>query len=89
MREILKDAALGTTFAGLGAAFLRFNGLNQTSVTITLYLCVGATVLAGFRRETDGTILEKLVVVHEGEELRLRKLITGERYVIKGEVEKI
>jgi len=35
------------------------------------------------------SFLDNVVVVSEGEEMKLKKLISGEKYKLKGEIEKI
>lgn len=91
MKEILKDAMLGSSLAGIGALFVKFRGFDWITLSAALYLTVVAATIAGFRSRSkiSGGLLDRLVLVIEGEELKMKKLISGEKYKIKGDLEKL
>lgn len=94
MKSLVNDAAVGLLFAGLGSLLVRINGFNQLTLVILLYLTIGAAVFQGLRYSRSDLFdfsnpLNRLVIVKEGEELEMRKLISGEKYKIKGSLEKL
>ena len=93
MNSIVKDAAVGLSFAGIGSLLIRFYGYNQTTMIVLLYLVVVTAVFQGIRHSEQSinfsNPLHRLVLVSEGEEMRIRKLLTGEKYKIKGSLEKL
>ncbi|WP_347721873.1 hypothetical protein [Candidatus Nanohalococcus occultus] len=91
MNKIVSDAMVGSTAASLGLIAVRFNGFNWITLTAILYLTVCATVLAGFKERSglSSGFLHRLVLVAEGEEMKMKKLATGEKYKIKGDLEKL
>lgn len=93
-KKLLSGMSLGLAFAGIASLIAKFNGFNSDNFMIFLYLYVilgGLVSLksAGFGRDFLPGILHRIVVVAEGEELKMKKLVTGEKYRVKGDIEKI
>ncbi len=94
-KSIIKGSAVGIVFTGLSYIVVRFIGFKWESLTVLMYLYVVLGVLMAVISETDnlsqdlGGILDRIVVVVEGEELELKKLVSGEKYRVKGELEKL
>ncbi|MFB6213186.1 MAG: hypothetical protein ABEJ07_01320 [Candidatus Nanohaloarchaea archaeon] len=94
-REAIRGAALGMIFSGIAYLVVRFSGYGWRSLTVLLYLYVfmGATIsAAGSFDILDSSIAEifdRVVLVAEREELVLRKLVSGEKYRVEGELEKL
>lgn len=93
MKQVFKDAALGLFFAGMGALIIRFFGFTEISLIAILYLMVALAVVQGLKHRDFSSVmpsfLERIVVVVEGEELKMKKLLTGEKYRVKGDLEKL
>lgn len=84
----------GMSFYGIAYGVVRFLGFTSSSFTILAYLYVILGVSLGSYYEIDShggfkEFLSNIVVVIEGEELELKRLISGEKYRLKGEIEKI
>lgn len=89
-RNVLKGAFTGVIFAFVAYFLASVNGFNESSFTLLLYLYVFLGVLASVELtdfETD--LFDKIVIVAEEEELKMKKLFTGEEYRVKGTVEKV
>ncbi len=94
-RELLKGAITGLGFAASASAVVRLLGFSSSSLTLLLYLYVLLGVLPALRQKlmekigSADTFLHRLVLVAEEEEMEMKKLVTGEKYRVKGEVEKL
>lgn len=94
-RDVKIGLLSGLSFAGLAYIPVRFMGFNSSSFIVISYLYVIMGLYMAFKLERNGfrglmdRFIGNLVLVSEGEELLLRKLATGERYKVKGEVEKL
>lgn len=93
-KKLLSGAAIGLSFAGIASLIVRFIGFNANSLTVFLYLYVILGVFYPLKNHVIDTsslpdILHRIVIVAEGEELKMRKLVTGEKYRIDGNVEKL
>lgn len=88
MRNSLKGALAGTAAAVSAAVTTRIYGFDRFSFfgMLYLYVVLGAGLKSSFSLPK---FLERLVIVTEGEVLKMRKITTGEKYKIKGEVEKL
>lgn len=92
LKNVLKGASLGIGFSGIALMVLRFTGLGSTGINALLYLYVllGATAFGLQEADIrDRLPLDRVVLVSGGEELRLRKILTGEIYRVRGELEKM
>lgn len=84
----LKGAAAGLGFASIAALAVNFMGFSRNAMLLMLYMYVGLGVFLTVDFRPPG-FLDRLVLVTEGEAVKMRKLISGEEYKIKGEVEKL
>lgn len=96
MREkLLRSAAQGLTFAGIGSITTMYAGFNQNTLTVFLYLYIAQAVYKPLKAELfshfnfSPDFIHRLVVVAEGEELKMKKLFTGEKYRVDGDIEKL
>lgn len=90
-RKIRNGGALGVIFA-LTSYFLASEiGFNQSSFLIFLYMYVIVGIIASLNfSDFEGKgILDRIVIVAEEEEMKMKKIISGEEYRIKGTVEKL
>jgi len=91
-KEVKRGAIVGGLFAGLAYFFTYKFGFNSTTLSIVLYLYVILGVLMAFDFQDfvkSREFLEKIVIVAEEEELKMKKVFTGEKYKIDGTVEKV
>lgn len=87
----------GLTFSSIALLSVKILGYGSKSFMVISYLYVILAVIIGLKYEikmansSDSllSVLRNIVVVIEGEEMKLKKLFTGEKYKIKGEVEKL
>lgn len=91
MKDILTDAMIGSSLASIGVLLAKYFGFNWITLSTILYLIVLSAVASGFKSRLDLSdgFLHRIVLVAEGEELKMKKLISGEKYKIKGDLEKI
>lgn len=85
-------AALGTVFAGIAYLIADFRGFNSSSFLPILYLYVVLGVVSRFKLEDAAGYwdrLEKIMIVANEEETKLKKVVTGEEYEIDGTVKKV
>ncbi len=83
---------IGVIFAGAGYLVVYWLGFTRFALNILLYLYImlGLVVAFDFRNFLDKTgFLKQIVIVAEEEELKMKKLLTGEEYRVKGTVEKV
>jgi hypothetical protein len=85
----VRGAAAGLAAATVAGLLTRLNGLNSTTVLAMLYMYVGLGAVLSAELDAPTDLLDRIVIVTEGEALKMRKLLSGERYKIKGEVEKL
>jgi hypothetical protein len=94
-KDVLKSLTVGLSFAGIASVIARFIGFNQSTFTIFLYLYVLQAAysplkqLLSERADFSPDILHRLVIVAEGEEMKMRKVLTGEKYRVDGDIEKL
>lgn len=84
----------GLSTYGIAYTVVNFLGFTSSSFTILAYLYISLSIVIGIYYEIEDIggfrgFLDNIVVVIEGEEMKLKKLITGEKYKLKGEIEKI
>lgn len=90
-RQIRSGGAIGVIFALISYFLASQIGFNQSSFMIFLYMYVIVGVLASLNlQDFEGKgFLDRIVIVAEEEELKMKKIISGEEYKLKGTVEKL
>jgi hypothetical protein len=93
MKDSFKEGTIyGILLAGFAFLIVQFLGYSPRSLSLLLYLYVISSILLTMKSEISEPIkplLEKVVIVAEGEEMKMKKLLTGEEYRLRGEVEKL
>ena len=94
IKKLKIPVLLGLSFYGVAYAVVKFAGFTSSSFTVLAYLYIALGLILGVYYELQSHggfqgFLDNIVVVIEGEEMRLKKLFTGEKYRLKGEIEKI
>ncbi len=96
MKSELKIGLIsGLTFSGIAYLTVKLLGFNSLSFTVVMYLYTALGILLAllfYLKSSDidlRRIKRKFVVVVEKEELELRSVLTGEKYRVKGEIEKV
>jgi hypothetical protein len=82
----------GLIIAGTAYATVKIIGYNPQSLTLILYLYILSSVILNMKTELATPLkplLKRIVIVAEGEEIKLKKLLTGEEYKINGDIEKL
>lgn len=82
---------LGVLFALVAYFIALNNGFNQSTFTVFLYLYVGLGVIASLELgdlQSRG-FLDRIIIVAEDEEKKLKKVFSDEEYRIDGTVEKV
>jgi len=91
----IRGAAVGLVFTGISYLIVRYLGFRWESLTALMYLYIIMGVLMAVASELEAinrgftTLLDRIVVVAEEEELKLKKVVSGEKYRVKGSLEKI
>ena len=94
-KAVLKGATIGLSFSGVAYIAVKLLGYRWVSLSILMYLYVVMGVLMAVGASIDifdrgfSSLLHSVVIVVEGEEMELKKLATGEKYRVKGALEKI
>jgi len=90
-KEITEGAVYGLVFAGLTYATINFLGFDQASLNILLYLNVLMGVAINIKSESLGleSIFGQVMIPSEAEENKVKRVFTGEEYVINGTLEKV
>lgn len=92
MNSKIKIGGLLGVLTALIAYFIAmYNGFNSSTFTLFLYLYVGLGIISSLEL-TDfkaSGFLDRIVIVAEDEEKKLKKLFSDEEYKIDGTVEKI
>lgn len=85
----------GLIFAGASYGTVNVLGYNSTSFMILAYLYISLSIILTAFYELGGqfggikNILENFVIIVEEDEKKLKRVFTGEKYKIKGKVEKV
>ncbi|MFB6199520.1 MAG: hypothetical protein ABEJ83_01460 [Candidatus Nanohaloarchaea archaeon] len=91
VNSVVEGAFYGILFSGIAFLVVAFLGFSPTSLSVLLYLYVvaGALINGRYRlgKQLD-SLLGSIVLVAEEEEVRMRKLFTGEKFVLKGDIER-
>lgn len=90
--DLKRGAVIGALFAGVAYLLTYRLGFNPDTLTYLLYLYIllGAAAafdFAGFVE--DRGFLDRLVIVAEEEERKLKKVFSDEEYRVEGTVEKV
>jgi len=90
-RQIRNGGVIGVTFALISYFLASQIGFNQSSFTIFLYMYVLLGIISSLNfSDLEGKgFLDRIVIVAEEEELKMKKIISGEEYKLKGTVEKL
>ena len=91
-QEAIEGAVYGAIIAGGCFVVVQVMGFSSRSLSVILYLFILSTVLVNVKSEISEPLkpyLERLVIVAEGEEMKMKKLLTGQEYKVRGDVEKL
>jgi len=93
MKEyFIEGAVYGLFSAATMYAVVQYAGYNPQTLALLIYIQIISGILINMKSEIEALslpYLKKLVLVHEGENIEMRKLSTGEKYRVKGDVEKL
>ncbi|MFQ3274971.1 MAG: hypothetical protein ACI9LV_000109 [Candidatus Nanohaloarchaea archaeon] len=97
IRRIKIPLILGLTAYGIAYFIVKQLGYNSTSFMLISYLYIFLAGIIGLKYEVKKisgsnsipSVLKNIVVVSEGENLTMKRLFTGEKYKLKGEIEKL
>jgi hypothetical protein len=90
--ELVEGTTYGILTAGLAYLVVHFMGFNPETLPLLLYIYVVSAVIINMKAEIEQLslpYLRRLVVVAEGEEMKLKRILTGEEYRVNGDVEKL
>ncbi|QGA81041.1 hypothetical protein [Candidatus Nanohalobium constans] len=91
-QQIIEGTTYGVLTASTAYITVNFMGYNPVTLSALLYLYIISAILITAKPEIPEVslpLLKRIVVVAEGEEMKLKKLVTGEEYKVNGEVEKL
>ena len=93
IKRLKTPILLGLGFYSIAFVIVSSLGFNSYSFSIISYLYIILAVILGLKYESNfrGPLetLKNIVVVVEDEETHLRRLVNGEKYKIKGEIERV
>lgn len=94
LKKLKIPALFGLSCYGIAYGIVNFFGFTSRSFTALAYLYIVLSLVVGLYYQLDRhgglqSFLDNIVVVIEGEEMKLKKLVSGEKYRLDGEVEKI
>lgn len=97
LRKLKLPLSIGLTFYGIAYLIVKQLGFNSTSFMFISYLYIALAAIIGIKYEmtkvnssgSSFSLLKNLVLVSEGEHLEMKKVFTGEKYRLKGEIEKL
>jgi len=90
--QLLRGSVQGLLTAGLAYIFISYNGLNQTSLNVLLYMFVLFGAFFEFKNSMTlklEDLFGKIVIVAEEEEKTLKRVFRDKKYRVKGELEEI
>lgn len=90
-QKIRNGGAIGVVFALTGYFLASRIGFNQSSFLLFIYMYVLLGIIASIDlSDFEGKgILDRIVIVSEQEELKMKKIISREEYKLKGTIEKL
>lgn len=89
--SIIEGTVYGVLSAATAFLVVRVMGYNPESLAVLLYLYVVSGVLLTARSKIAAPfipLLKRVVIVAEGEEMKLKRILTGEEYRVR-DVEKL
>lgn len=94
LKKLKIPVLFGLTAYGIAYGIVNVIGFTSNSFTLIayLYIILGLTIGIYYELDSHGglkSFLDNIVVVIEGEQMELKKLITGEKYRLDGDIEKI
>lgn len=90
--QLIEGTVYGVLTAATAYLIVNFLGYNPETLTALLYLYIFSAILINMKAELEPLsipFLKRIVVVAEGEEMKMKRLLTGEEYKVNGEVEKL
>lgn len=90
-QKIRNGGAIGVVFALMSYFLASRIGFNQSSFLLFIYMYVLLGIIASIDlSDFEGKgILDRIVIVSEQEELKMKKIISREEYKLKGTIEKL
>lgn len=91
-QELIEGSVYGVLAASTAYIVVHFMGFSPQTLPILLYFYVISGILINLKAELDHLsipYMKRLVLVAEGEEMKLKRLLTGEEYKVNGQVEKV
>ncbi len=91
-RKIARGGIHGLVFLLIAYGVVYTQGYGGNSLIVLMYIIIFATVWMEIKDEIDFPetgFLERIVIVSEGENLKMRKVFTGEKYELKGNIRKL
>lgn len=97
IRRLKIPLSIGLTFYGVAYLTVKYLGYNSQSFMIISYLYIALAGIIGLKYEikkvgkSDSvfSVFRNLVVVSEEDDLTMKRIFTGEKYRLKGEIEKL
>jgi len=93
MKEhFIEGSIYGILSASTAYMIVHYFGFNPQTLPILLYIYIITAIAINMKAEIEMLslpFLKRIVVVAEGEEMKLKRLFTGEEYKINGDVEKL
>ena len=90
--EFIEGSVYGLLAAATAYLVVHFIGFSPSSLPFLLYLYIVTAIVINMKAELEQLsipYLKNIVEVAEGEEMKLKRLLTGEEYRVNGEVEKL
>ncbi len=91
-RKVARGGIHGLIFLLLAYAVVYTQGYGGNSLIAIMYIIILATIWMEVKDEIelpDSRFLERIVIVSEGEDLKMRKVFTGEKYKVNGSIQKL
>lgn len=94
-KVILKSASIGLAFSGISYFIVSIFGYRWETLMFIMYLfvfqSVTLSIMSHYSLFNSGltSILDRIAIIAEEEEIKVKKVVSGEKYKIKGDVERI
>ncbi len=92
MESVKEGSVYGILLAATTYIIVQLMGYSHRSLMVVLYIQLVSAILLTAKSNLSEPLkpyLERIVVVAEGEEMKLKRLLTGEEYRVRGDVEKV
>lgn len=97
LSRIKIPALIGLIFSTIAFGVVKFFGYNSQTFLVLSYLYMILAIIIALKyeikhitnSESAFSSLKNIVIVSEGEKMEIKRVLTGEKYRIKGEIEKI